>query len=147
MRLSLAWEIMWLEITANIHVCLSTGHTLIAVTKSRSPNSELYWRFWLHEHKWPLQFSDSIIESLNTLGENYEVELVEGCNDMTGCFKNNFKEPQHKYVLDFLAHTKIDRYPPAVIQTCIDYLSSVANGKPEQYKVPRTTAVIICRNP
>ena len=123
-----------------------TGHTLIVVSKSHSPNSELYWRFWLHEHKWPLKFSNSIIESLNTLGENYEVELVEGCNDMTDCFKSNFKEPHHKYLLDYLTHTKVERYPPAVAQTCIDYLLSVAKGKPEVYKVPRTTAIIISWN-
>jgi hypothetical protein len=126
---------------------LSAGHTLIVLTKFHSPNSELYWRFWLHEHKWPLQFSDSVIESLNTLGEKHEEELVEGCVELTGCFKNNFKEPRHKYILDFLTHSRIDHYPPAVTQTCIDYLSTVATGKPEQYKVPCTVAVISCTRP
>ena len=126
---------------------ISTGHTLIAIEKSQSPESKLYCRFWLHEHKWSLQLSDSIIKSLATLGETYEVELVEGCNDLTDCFKNNFKEPRHKYILDFATHTRMDRYPPAVTQTCIDYLSSVAIGKPKQHKVPRTTAIIMSRNP
>ena len=107
----------------------------------------LYWRFWLHEHRWPLKLSDSVIESLNNLGEKYEVELVEGCNDLSDCFKNGFKEPRHKYVLDFATHTRMDRYPPAVTQICIDYLSSVAKGKPEQYKVPCTTAIILSGNP
>ena len=126
---------------------LSVGHTLIVITKSQSPNSELYWRFWLHEHKWPLKFSDSVIESLNTLGEKYEVELVEGYIDLADCFKNDFKEPQYKYVLDFATHTRMDRYPTAITQTCIDYLLSAAIGKPEQYKVSRTSAVITCTNP
>ena len=75
------------------------------------------------------------------------MELVEGYNDITDCFKNDFKEPRHKYVLDFSTHTRMDRYPPAVAQTCIDYLSSAAKGKPEQYKVTRTTAVITCMKP
>ena len=74
------------------------------------------------------------------------MEVIEGDNDLTECFKNHFKEPRHMYVLDFLTHTKMDRYP-AIIQTSIDYLSSVARGKPEQYKVPRTTAIIISGNP
>ena len=132
--------------TSNWYV-LSAGHTLIVLTKPRSPNSELYRRFWLHEHKWPLKFSDSVVESLATLGEKYTVELVEGFTDLTDCFKNDFKEPRHKYVLDFATHTRMDRYPPDVAQTCIDYLSSVAVGKPELYKIPRTTAIIMSRNP
>ena len=126
---------------------LSVGHTLIAINKSPSPNSELYQRFWLHEHKWPMKLSDSVIESLNTLGDKYEVEAVEGDDDLTECFKHHFKERHHKYVLDFLTHTKMDRYPAAITQTCIDYLSSVARGKPEQYKVLRTTVIIVCGNP
>ena len=121
---------------------LSAGHTLIVISKSHSPNLQLYRRFWLHEHKWPLQFSDSVIESLNNLGEKYEVELVEGYVDLTECFKKEFKEPYHKYLLDFITHTRMDCYPPAVTQTCIDYFSSVAIGKSEHYKVPRTSAVI-----
>ena len=107
----------------------------------------LYRRFWLHEHQWPLKFSDSVIESLATLGEKYTVELVEGFTDLTDCFKNDFKEPRHKYVLDFATHTRMDRYPPDVAQTCIDYLSSVAVGKPELYKGPCTTAIIMSKNP
>ena len=125
---------------------LSAGHTLIVLTKSHSPTSHLYRRFWLHEHKWPLQFSDSVIESLNNLGEKYEVDLVEGCMDLTDCFKNEFKEPRHKYILDFLTHARMDRYPPAVAQTCIDYLSSVAIGKPEHYKVLCNAVIIMSWN-
>ena len=131
-----------------MYACITcTGHILIAIAKPHSPNSELYRRFWLHEHKWPLKFSDSIIESLNTLDETYEIESIEGDSNLTDCFKNDFKEPRHKYLLDFTTHTRMDRYPPAVTQTCIDYLSSVATGKPEQYKVPCTTTVIISGNP
>ena len=74
------------------------------------------------------------------------MDLVEGCMDLTDCFKNEFKEPRHKYLLDFLTHTRMDRYPPAVTQTCIDYLSSVAIGKPEEYKVPCNAVIIMSRN-
>ena len=74
------------------------------------------------------------------------MQLIVGEVNLTECFKDGFKKPQHKHLLDFIAHTKLERYPPAVAQTCIDYLSSVVvvRGKPEQYIVPRTTAVIIC---
>ena len=123
-----------------------TGHTLIVNTQSKSPNSELYRRFWLHEHKWPLKLSDSIIESLNTLNDKYEIEVVEGETDLTDCFLSGFKKPQHMYILEFFCHTKIDRYPPAVVETCINYLSSVARGKANEYKIPRSTAIILCGN-
>ena len=66
--------------------------------------------------------------------------------DLTDCFKNEFKEPHHKYLLDFFTHTRLDRYPPAVAQTCIDYLSSVAIGKPEEYKVPCNVVIIMSWN-
>ena len=80
------------------------------------------------------------------MGEKYEIELVEGLRDLTDCFKNEFKEPCHKYILDFLTHARMDRYPPAVAQTCIDYLSSVAIGKPEEYKVPCNSVIIMSQN-
>ena len=60
------------------------------------------------------------------------------------CFKDGFDKPHHKYLLEFVTHINLEHYPPVVAQTCIDYLSSVAKGKPEQYVVPRTTAVIVC---
>ena len=120
---------------------------IIVITKSRSPGaSQLYSRFWFHEHRWPLKLSDSVIETLDKLGIKYEVDMIEGENDLTECFKDGFQKPHQKYVLDFITHAKMDRYPTAVVQTCIDYLSSVANGKPEQYRVPRVTAFIVSRN-
>ena len=129
-----------------MHTLIHAGHTLIVNTECISPSSQLYQRFWLHEHKWPLKLSDSIIESLNTLSDKYEVETVKGEIDLTDCFLSDFKKPQHMHILDFLSHTKMERYPPAVVDTCINYLSSVARGKPEQYKIPRSTAIIVCGN-
>ena len=98
----------------------------------------------MYENMWPLKLSDFILCGLDHLGIKYEVSSVEGANDMTESFKDNFQQPRHKYLLDFVTHTKMDRYPPVVAQTCIDYLSSVAQGKPEQYKVPRMTFIISC---
>ena len=103
-------------------------------------------RFWFNEHKWPLKFSSSITESLDGLDISYEMDTVDGVVDMSECFKDGFDKPHHKYLLEFVTHTKLERYPPVIAQTCIDYLSSVAKGKPEQHMVPRTTAVIICYN-
>ena len=117
---------------------------IIVITKSRSPTNQLYSRFWLHEHQWPLKFSDSVIETLDNLGIKYEMDLIEGENDLTECFKDGFQKPHQKHILEFITHTRMDCYPPAVAQTCIDYLSSVAKGKPKEHKIPRVTAFIVC---
>ena len=117
---------------------------IIVIAGSQSANSQLYRRFWYHKHKWPQQTSDSITESLDLAqGLKYEVEMVEGDFDVTESFKDGFTKPHQKHILDYLTHTKVDRYPPAVSQTCVDYLSSVAKGRPEEYRVPRTIMVIV----
>ena len=121
-----------------------TGHMIIIIVESQSANSQLYQLFWHHEHKWPLNMSNSVLESLNTLGIKHKMEVIAGEIDLTESFKDDFTKSHQKYILDFLTHTETDRYPPAVAQTCIDYLSSISKGKPEQYKVPRTTAIITC---
>ena len=121
------------------------GHLVFVIADySDSPIAKLYGRFWLKEHKWPLKFSQSITEILDSQCVKYEMTVIEGANDMTESFKDNFQKSCHKYLLDFLTHTKLDCYPPVMAQTCIDYLSSVAQGK--QYKVPEPTAVIVCGN-
>ena len=120
---------------------------IIIIVESQSANSQLYQLFWHHEHKWPLNMSDSVLESLNTLGIKHETEVIAGEIDLTESFKDGFTKSHQKCILDFLTHTKTNRYPPAIAQTCIDYLSSIAEGKPEQYKVPRTTAIITCGSP
>ena len=92
-----------------------------------------------------MKFSETIVKILDNHGVKYEMDIIEGSSDMTECFKDGFKKPSYKYLLDFITHTKLERYP-AIAQTCIDFLSSVAKGKPEQYKVPRVTAIIVCPN-
>ena len=120
---------------------------IIVIAESQSANSQLYRQFWYHEHKWPIKMSDSITESLDTLGIKYEMDKLEGDVDCTESFKDGFTKSHQKYILDFLTQTKLDHYPPAVTQTCIDYFSLVAKGKPEQYRIPRTTAIItVCGN-
>lgn len=81
------------------------------------------------------------------MGIKHDMEIVPGDIDLTESFKDGFTKSHQKCMLEFLTHTKTDRYPPAVAQACVDYLSSVAVGKPERYMVPRTTAIITCESP
>ena len=101
---------------------------IIIIVESQSPNSQLYQWFWHHKHKWPLNMSNSVLESLNSLGIHHEMEIIGGDIDLTESFKDGFTKSHQKYILDFLTHTEIDRYPPAITQTCIDYLLSIARG-------------------
>jgi hypothetical protein len=102
--------------------------------------------FWLHEHGWPFKLSDVTVEGLDALGIKYNTEVIYAEFDLTECFRDGFQKPQQKAFLDFLTQTKLERYPPAVSQLCIDYFGSVSIGQPEKYAVPITFAFIVCKN-
>ena len=93
-----------------------------------------------------MSFAESVIDVLNVQGNKFQVEMIECFEDFTECLKNNFKKPAHLSILRFISHTNIECYPPAVAQTCIDYLASVAKGKPNEYLICRVTAVILYGN-
>ena len=88
-------------------------------------------------------FPESIFENLNNLGIHYESQLIDGELDLTECFKEGFKEPHQRFLLDFIAHTKLQRYPEEFSQVCIDYTESVAVGKPEHYIIHFSAAFIV----
>ena len=119
---------------------------LIIVNAHRYPLSELYDRFWLHEHKKSLWFSDSIIEILDEMGIEYHLEVSQGPCDVTHCFKGGFKSPSDHYFLDHITHTKMRKHPPMVVQKCVDYLSSIAEGKPEMFVLTEVADVIFVQN-
>ena len=119
---------------------------LIIVNDHRYPLSELYDRFWLHEHKKSLWFSDSIIEILDKMGIEYHLEVSQGPCDVTHCFKRGFKSPSDRYFLGHMSHTKMRKQPPMVVQKCIDYISSIAEGKPETFVLMEVSDVIFVQN-
>lgn len=122
-----------------------TGY-LIIVNAHRYPLSELYDRFWLHEHKKSLWFSDTIIKILDEMGIEYRLKVSQGPCDVTHCFKGGFKNPSDLYFLDHITHTKMRKHPPVVVQKCIDYLSSIAEGKPEKFILTEVADVIFVQN-
>lgn len=124
---------------------MHAGCILILLSSSKFPCYELSKRFWLHEQKLPLNFSESALENLDKLGIKYKVEMIGGEFDLTECFRDEFQKPYQKCILEFITHTKIERYPPTVSHTCMDYLTSIANGngKPKQYTMPFAVALIV----
>ena len=91
-----------------------------------------------------MKFDDSVMESLSELGFPYKVEMIAGELDFTECFKDNFQKPAQKFLLDFITRTKLIRYPPEITKLCIDFIASVAVGKPERYIMPFDVAVFTC---
>ena len=91
-----------------------------------------------------MKLDDSVMENLSELGIPYKVESIAGELDFTECFKDNFQKPGQKFLLDFLAHTKLIRYPPEIGKLCIDFIASVAVGKPDRYIMPFDLAFITC---
>ena len=107
----------------------------------QSDQGQLYRRFWRHEHQWPIKFADDVAHTLDKMGMEYSTQEINGAADFSDCFKNNFQDPCHELILNFITHTQISKYSPLIKKTCIDYLSSVATGKPEQYVFTRVTTV------
>ena len=104
--------------------------------------NQLYRRFWFHEHQHPIKFCDDVTSTLAKMGIRYHAQEIRSSLDLTDCFADDFQLPHQRHLLDFLTHTKLNLYPPIIGRTCIEYLSSIATGKPENYSLTRVTAVI-----
>ena len=107
---------------------------------------ELIRHFWLHEHGFPVKLSDEAIDSLDALGVEYKTEWIDGELDLTECVRDVFQKPHQKLFLDFMTHTKMGRYSPAISQLCIEYLTSAAIGKPKQYIIRYSDVFIVFKN-
>ena len=92
-----------------------------------------------------IKLFDVTEESLDALGMKYETEVIYAEYGFTESIRNGFQKPHQKVFLDFMTHTMLERYPPAISQLCIEYFTSLAVGQPEQYLVPMSIAFIICK--
>ena len=106
------------------------GGCLMIVSAHRYPLNEICHRFWLQENKRPLWYTHDIKNVLEEMGIAYHLRASSGPIDISNLFRSDF---QDLYLLNFLAHTKLDRYPPIIAQKCIDYFYSIAECKPETY--------------
>ena len=134
----MAWLLFWYSIL--MIVLFSVGVAMVIQVR-QSTQSQLYRRFWLHEHQWPIKLADDVAHTLNKMGIEYSAQEIDGTADFSDCFKKDFQDPRQERLLDFLTHTQISKYPPLIRKTCIDYLSSVSSRKPGQYVFTRVTTV------
>ena len=82
-------------------------------------------------------------QNLSQLDISHKVEEVASSLDFTKCFKSGFQDQKSVWILDFITHSTLSKYSPLVMQTCIDYISSIAQGKPHKYIVERNAQIII----
>ena len=115
---------------------------VIVLSATQDPLNQLFLRFWSRENKCRLTFAEDVMALLRGLKIPYATDRISGEIDLTKCFNDGFKETCHKWVLNFLIHAKLSNFPPSVTEICIEYLSSVAQGKPEKHIIERTAHVI-----
>ena len=108
----------------------------IIIHTRENPLRELVHRFSIHEHKRNSCFTPQVVQTLDNLGASHTTDSVHAFVDLTACFMEGFQKPNHKHILEFLIHAKLSRYPPAVAKTCIEYISFIANGKPDKFLIP-----------
>ena len=90
-----------------------------------------------------MNFAHNVSDNLTQLSIPYKVEEI-ACNlDFTECFMNGFEDQRNVWILDFITHSTLTNYPPLVQETCIKYISSIAQGKPDKYIVERNAQIII----
>ena len=126
-------------------MCNNIGSVFVLIAKAGSPMPKLR-RFWQHEHGWPMRFSDVVMDNLRILGIEFETELIDAELDLTQCFRDGFQKPHQRFLLDFITQTKVDHYPTAVFQLCVEYLRTEAIGKPDKYIIPFSVAFIVYKN-
>lgn len=122
--------------------CFIYADTII-VTAAQNPINELFRRFWFHENKCNVNFAHNVSDNLMQLNIPYKEEEII-CNlDFTKCFMNGFQDQRDMWILDFVTHSMLSKYPLPVQETCIQYISSIAQGKPDKYIVERNAQIII----
>ena len=104
---------------------------MLIVIPPSNPLCELCDRFWVHETKRPFFFTSHVTSTLDTMMVTYSVQTPPNILlDLTQCFEEGFHHSSHRIVLDFIVQTKLSQYPPSVAQICINYLYSIAQGRP-----------------
>ena len=93
----------------------------------KDPLNELFDRFWYHEQKRKVNFSQSVVIFLKQAGRKFTVEHYKGAIDLGDYLRDGYQQPHQKLALDFIAHTKLKFYPPSVAKTCIDYLTVIVD--------------------
>ena len=108
---------------------------------------ELSARFWEHEYKRPFHLAPSVTSFLDKMEVTYTMETPSKLPlDMTQCFKEEFNSPSHRIVVDFISQTKMAQYPASVFQVSIDYLYSIAEGKPDQVVVDHAVQWLVVKH-
>ena len=78
-----------------------------------------------------MNFPNTATDTLDAMGQvEYTTEMIDGELDFTECIMDRFQKPHQRFLLNFMTHTKIERYPVEISQLCVEFLTSAAIGRP-----------------
>ena len=123
-------------VISNLLSLVGRNGKLVIINCRRCTSNEILHRMWLHENNAPLMYLSDISQVLSKMDLQYNCEKLNFFSDLTKFFKDEFKSPLSKAVLDFLSHANLSRYPPEVSDTCVEFLREVCTGQPENFLMP-----------
>ena len=77
------------------------------------------------------------------MGASYNTDTVHAVIDLTSCFMEDFQQLKHKQILECITGIKMSHYPSIIAKTCTEYLSSIANGKPDRFFITHDADIIL----
>ena len=116
---------------------------LLIISSSRQSFDNLITRFWHHQHKQELNTTEMIVSALQEMSIKYKVIRQSLVFDLTQCFQERFDTQYSQQILDHLTLVKLSDYAPEVSQACVEYLRTIAEGKPDKYLITSVCDMIV----
>ena len=119
------------------------GGEIHIIVDAGSPEWRLAPLFFDREMNFKYRFAADLVEELNKLGVKYTEVVLPGEFNVAPYVKEKFSSRSGRNVLNFICHTKLERYPPEVTELCIEYFTDLYKGGRKQFKFDATTAIAI----
>ena len=119
------------------------GGEIQIIIDAGSPEWRLAPLFFDREMKFPYRQAAGLVGELNKLGLKYTEVVLPGEFNVAPYVKENFSSRSGRNVLNFICHTKLERYPPEVTELCIEYFADLYKGGKKKFKFDATTAITI----
>ena len=119
------------------------GGEIQIIVNAGSPEWRLAPLFFNREMKLPHRFAADLVKELKTMGLNYTEVVLPGELNVAPYVKEKFSSRSGRNVLNFICHTKLERYPPEVTALCIEYFTDLYKGGEKKFKFDANTAIAI----
>ena len=119
------------------------GGEIQIIVNAGSPEWRLAPLFFDREMKFPYRFAADLVKELNTMGSKNTEVVLPGQLNMAPYVNEKFSTRSGRKVLNFVCHTKLERYPPEVTELCIEYFTDLYKGGERKFKFDANTAIAI----